>query len=174
MKKSTKIIFICLIAMIFCTIILSMQLVGSAYARYKTKVSNSDNARVARFNITQSGTIFDTIEASIADTTNEVTLEITNDSEVTVEYSVTITNVTGNIPMEFMKFELIAKDGSVPFTSEKKENGTTILSACRMPGNYTDSYTLRITWNLSTTEEALNYMGMVDYITVSVTATQVD
>ncbi len=173
MKKSTKIIFICLIAMIFCTILFSMQLVGSAYARYKTTVSNSDNARVAKFNITQSGTIFQEINVSFPRSEEEqpITLEIKNDSEVAVEYVVTVTNVTGNFPT--LQFVLKAADeNTAPITTSTHENGVSTNKVYRLPGNKTDTYTLDIT--LLEDENNLEYMGMVDYITISVTATQVD
>ncbi len=166
-------IFICLTALLLFLTILSTGLVASVYAKYRTTVNNSDNARVALFSITQEGTIFETIEASVApNTPQNVELIITNKSEVAVEYNLTITNTTRNIKP--LKFRLNAQGTSPVATAETGENGESILKARQVPGNHIDKYYLEIYWEESTNQEDdLAFMGMVDYITIAVAVTQV-
>lgn len=161
-------------AVILCVTLLSMHLAGGLYARYTTGKGDSNSAKVAAFNIEQEGTIFETIEAGVTPgTTKSAELIITNNSEVAVEYTLTVTNVTGTLPL---KFKLGPADGNQPsVAAESYENGISIDSARQIPGNHTDKYTLDIVWEPDANEEAdLALIGMVDYITVSVTATQID
>ncbi len=175
-KRSGKLnIFLCVAAALFCATLFSAHFTGGLYARYTTKSTGSDSARVAAFRITQEGTIFEEIEANVTPgTTESVTLTIKNNSEVVVDYTLTVTNVTGNIAP--LKFKLQAKDSNTQsVTAETHENGISVNKVRRAPGNHTDVYTLLIVWEKSDNEETdLAYVGLVDYITVSVTATQVD
>ena len=178
MKKARKAkvnIFMCIAAVLFCATLFSMHLVSDLYARYAESEKSSDSARVAAFSITQEGTIFDTIQAEVTPgTTQSAELTITNKSEVAMEYTLTVENVTGNLAP--LKFTLKNADADTPpVTTEKYENGLSITSARQIAGDHTDKYTLNIVWEPSAVEEDdLALMGMVDYITVSVTATQVD
>ena len=168
-------ILMCIVAVLLCATLFSMHLTGGLYARYTASMSGSDSARVAAFNITQEGTIFQTVEANVTPgTTQSAELTITNKSEVAMEYTLTVTNVTGNLAP--LKFTLNpADENTSPVTTESYENGISINSACQMPGEHTDKYTLNIVWEPSDNEEDdLALIGMVDYITVSVTATQID
>ncbi len=177
MGKERKVkgnIIMCTAALLLCATLFSMHLVGGLYARYTSSMSGSDSVRVAAFSIKQEGTIFETIEADVTPGTLQIaTLEITNKSEVAMEYTLTVTNVTGNITP--LKFKLRA-DGDTPsVTTESYENGISINSACRIPGEHTDKYFLDIVWEPSVREEDdLALIGMVDYITISVTAAQID
>ncbi len=173
-KRKVKVnIFMCTAAALLCATLFSMHLVGGLYAKYATGTRDSDSARVAAFSIEQEGTIFDTIEADVAPgTTQSAELTITNKSEVAMEYTLTVTNTTGNITP--LKFKLRA-DGATPsVATESYENGISINSACQIPGDHTDKYFLDIVWEPGDNEEDLEFIGMVDYITVSVTAAQID
>lgn len=167
-------ILMCTVAALLCATLFSMHLVGGLYAKYTATASGSDSARVAAFSIKQEGTIFETIEADVTPgTTQSAELTITNKSEVAMEYTLTVTNVTGNITP--LQFKLVPEDGSAPVTIDSHANGVSISGARRIPGEYTDTYTLHIVWDPSANEEDdLALIGMVDYITVSVTATQID
>jgi len=168
-------ILMCTVAVLFCATLFSMHLVSGLYARYTTGTSGSDGARVAAFRITQEGTIFQTIEANVVPgTTQSAELTITNKSEIAMEYTLKVTNVTGNLTP--LKFTLEpADENTSPITTERYENGISINSACQIPGEHTDKYILNIVWEPSANEEDdLALSGMVDYITVSVTAAQID
>lgn len=175
-KRSQKVnILMCTVAVLLCATLFSMHFTGGLYARYTASISGSDSARVAAFSLTQEGTVFQTIEADVTPgTTQNAELTITNKSEVAMEYTLTVTNVTGNITP--LKFTLNPADANTPpVTTESYENGISINSACQIPGNHTDNYTLNIVWELSENEaDDLALIGMVDYITVSVSATQID
>lgn len=175
-RRSGKLnILMCTVAVLLCATLFSMHLVGGLYAKYTVSASESDGARVAVFNIKQEGTIFQNIEADVLPgTTQSAELTITNKSEVAMEYTLTVTNVTGNLTP--LKFTLAPADANTPsVTTEKHENGISITTACQIPGDHTDKYTLNIVWEKSANEEDdLALIGMVDYITVSVTATQAD
>lgn len=165
-------------AALLCATLFSIHLVSGLYARYYTRSSGTAHARVARFKITGSGTVFtETIEtdATPGTTDTEYTIIIENDSEIKVEYTLTVTNTTGNLPLTF---ELNPKEVSgttaPAATTTKNEKGVSISKAVQEAGNHTDEYTLNIIWDNSDPEANLALMGMVDYITISVTVTQVD
>ncbi len=166
-KNKTKVnIPIRVAAVLLCLALFSMYLVTGLYARYATSVQSSDNARVAKFSIQGKGELITgSIEASlIPGESISATLLIENKSEVAVEYTVEVDNVTDNLPLSF---RMEKKDGSSP---DMQPNDTT-FKAQQIPGNHTDQYTLYIDWK----EDAdLSRMGMVDYITVTVTAAQID
>ncbi len=175
-RSKKKNISMYLLALLLCATLFSMPVVGSIYARYTTSKNSSGNVKVVAFNITQEGTIFNSIETKVAPgTTQSATLKITNKSEGAIKYTLTVKNVTGNIPQ--LKFTLKPANVNTPSVeAESYENGISINSAVRRTiGDYTDEYYLNIVWEASSSEEAdLALMGMVDYITISVTATQVE
>ncbi len=174
-ERNAKVnILMCTVAVLLCATLFSMHIVGGLYARYTKSTSGSNNARVAAFNITQEGTIFEAFEADIIPgETQSAELIIANKSEAAMEYTLTVTNVTGNL--EPLKFTLYSVDGTItPVSSESYENGISKYGVTQIPGEHTDKYRLNIIWEPSDKEKALESMGMVDYITVSVTATQVD
>jgi len=174
-ERNAKVnILLCAVAALLCATLFSMHFVGNMYAQYATSASGSDRARVASFNITQEGTIFETIEENIKPGTTQIAnLVITNESEVAMEYTLTVTNVTGNLPLKFTLNK--ADETTPPVTTESYEKGISINSACQIPGKYTDKYTLNIIWTPTDNEkDGFALIGMVDYITISVTATQID
>ncbi len=162
------------VAVLLCATLFSMYLVGGLYARYTTNMVGSDSASVAEFNITEEGTLFENVETNITPgETQGVSLIITNKSDVAMEYTLTVENVTDNI--EPLKFVLKSADGSVsPVPTDSHENGISINSVRQLPGEHTDNYTLNIVWEPTDEKDALARIGMVDYITVSITATQID
>ncbi len=169
-----------IVAVLLCATLASIHLVGGLYAKYTTSASGSDSARVAKFSITQkflnekNEEITQAIEAKVTPgTTQSVKLEIANKSEVAVEYALTVTNVTGNLPLKF-KLTPVSGNNAPAVTSESYQNGVSKCSAVQKPGNHTDKYNLQIDWTSSGDDSDLAYIGMVDYITISVTATQID
>lgn len=167
-------ILMCTVAVLLCATLFSLHFVSGLYAKYATNTNYDNSARVAEFNIKQEGTLFNTFEAEITPgETQSAELIITNKSEVAMEYTLTVTNKTGNLSP--LKFKLNAVDGTVtPVTTENHENGISVYGVSQIPGKHTDKYLLNIVWEPTDEEDALARIGMVDYITVSVTATQVD
>jgi len=155
-----------LAAVLFCLTLFSTYLVTGLFARYTTSAQSSDRARVARFSIKGDGDLSKTITAELAPGGfQDVILKIQNDSEVAVEYTVEVTNETKNLPLCLSQKK---EDGSF---SDSVEDSITFTDQ-QIPGSHIDSYTLRVYWPKGDNDLAL--MGMVDYITVKVTAVQID
>ncbi len=156
-------------------LILTTTLMG-AYASYTSTKSNDDNANVAQFSITEEGTIFQTFETYVMpDTQESLSLIIKNKSGTAVDYTLTVTNVSGNIKP--LRFALIAQEGTSPVTSQSYENGVSTFSVQNVAArDHTDNYTLKMVWNPSAEGEDydLSFIGMVDYITISVTTTSAE
>ncbi len=154
-------------ALLFCLTLFSTYLVTGLFARYTTSVQSSDQARVAKFSIKGEGDLLRTIAAELApgEDTN-VKLIIRNDSEVAVEYKIEVTRETSNLPLSFR----MVKDGTS--NSIEDVNGTITYTDQQVPGPHTDTYNLLIRWQKGANDLAL--MGMVDHITVKVTAVQID
>ncbi len=177
-KRHAKVnIFMCAAAVLLCATLFSTHLVGGLYAKYTTTATSTNDARVAKFSITQSflkdgSELSDIIKAEIKPgSTQSVHLKIENNSEVAVEYTIKLTNVTGNLPTLKMKLSPVGDTPEAALLSEG--NGDVEYSAIqKAPGNHTDEYTLDIVWE--PTSNDLDYIGMVDYITISVTAAQID
>lgn len=156
-------------AVLLCLTLVSTYLVSGLFARYAIRAQGSDSARVAKFSIEGSGTLMQTVKAELIPGKSETaTLIIQNNSEVAVEYTVTVTKVTNNLPLSF---RMEKKADSLTLDPTENANGIT-LTGQRLPGSYIDEYTLYIDWDSQNRDPAL--MGMVDYITVTVTAAQID
>lgn len=155
-------------AVLFCLTLFSTYLVTGLFARYTTSVQSSDQARVAKFSIKGEGDLSQTIAATLVpgeDT--DVKLVIRNDSEVAVEYKIEVTRETSNLPLSFRMVE----EGTS--NSIEDVNGTITYTDQQIPGPHADTYNLLIHWQAGTVND-LALMGMVDYITVKVTAVQID
>lgn len=152
-------------AVLLCLTLFSTYLVAGLFARYATSAQSNGNARVAKFSIAGGGMLSQSIEASlIPGESGTETIEIQNNSEVAVEYTVAVTNETENLPLSFR----MEKEGT---SSAVAVNGTPFTDQ-QLPGSHTDRYTLYIDWKAEDNDPAR--MGMVDRITVTVTAAQID
>ena len=165
-KNKTKInIPICAAAVLLCLALVTTYFVSGLFARYAASGQSSDNTRAAKFSI-EGGGVFS--QPVVADFTPGSSIEkefsVQNDSEVAVEYTIEVTNVTKNLPLQLS----MGKKGSVPAV---QKNDITFTEQ-KLPGSHTDNYTLRIEWPEKDNDSTL--MGKVDYIRVTVTATQID
>lgn len=128
---------------------------------------------MAKFSITGAGALSQPIAAELVPGgSQEIKLSIKNDSEVAVAYTVTVTNVTKNLPLTF---NLVAGNASpAALETQANEDGAT-FTAQQLPGSHTDEYLLTISWPTDAdADSSLAMMGMVDHITVTVTAAQID
>ncbi|MCQ2478824.1 MAG: hypothetical protein MJ091_06430, partial [Clostridia bacterium] len=96
-------------------------------------------------------------------------LEIDNRSEVAVEYTLTVQNETGNLPLTF-KFTNTATS-----TVEASAKDTCVLQNAMAAGG-TVNYTMNAVWEVSgaAEDENLQYMGMIDYIVITLEVVQID
>lgn len=154
--------------------IISTWMVCGLFARYTNSAQSSDSARVAKFSIdakvTENGeSQSHPITAVLKPGDNQTAvIEVENKSEVAVRYRVDVTNVTKNLPLDISMKKIKEEDGS-----PEETNGES-FTVDELPGEYTDKYKLTIAWPESEGNNALEKMGMVDYIKVTVTAEQTD
>ena len=160
MNRQPKInIPMCAACVLLCLTLFSFHMSGGLYARYTTSAFGSDSARVARFDVSEDGASFsEELLMEIAPGVVTRTIHVVNSSEVAISYQVTIENVTNNIPFQFSINE-----------GDPVENQC--VAALHMEPNSSDSVTIRVIWD---EEGALQYMGMVDLIQLSIRAEQVD
>jgi len=154
-------------AVLFCLTLLSTYLVTGLFARYAVTAQSSEQARVAAFSITGAGALEKTITAMVSPgETTDVKLIINNNSEVAVEYEIEVSKETENLPLS-----LELKEGNTSLATATGKDKITFKDQ-KAPGNYKDEYDLKIKWEAGRDDVAR--MGMVDYIAVTVTATQID
>ena len=149
----------CLAAILLCLTLFSFYLCGGLYARYTTSDSGEDAARVARFDVSEDGAYFSKnllIETAPGRVEREIV--VTNNSEVAVAYTFTIKKKKKNIPYSF------SVDDSEPMLNE-------CSVTCYLKPNSTERISIVAEW---AEEGALKYMGMVDLITLTISAQQVD
>ena len=72
-----------------------MHLTGGLYAKYTAKGNGSDEARFAKFDVDIKGNGADAIDVSYTTTSDSCTINVTNDSEVAVEYTLSVSGVSG-------------------------------------------------------------------------------
>lgn len=163
-------ISLCIAAVMFCLTLFSTYFVSGLYASYTSSGQNTNDARVAIFSVKGGGALTKPIDAKLVPgEVSETSLIITNSSEVAVDCTIEVTNVTKNLPLKFC----VTKEGSTPDESAWKDNGCT-LAMQQLPAGGGTAYTLHIKWVNQDAQQDLDLMGQVDYITVTVTATQVD
>jgi hypothetical protein len=167
------------VMVLFILMLVSVVCLPGLSARFFTSASQINQARVATFNIdfrygttTWTQTLQGLIRPSKTGDDNGSTLNIVNKSEVAVTYDIIIKRVTSNI--EPLEIALYNSMGTLQ-PSEETDNSKT-YSVQAAPVGQTDTYGLRLDWAEDTEGEDSNlqYMGMVDYYTITVTATQVD
>jgi len=163
--KTNKNIPIYAAAVMLCLTLLSSYVVSGVYASYATNSRTNENARVAKFSVEGDGVLLRPIEAKLSPGESlKETLNIHNNSEVTVEYTLTVSSATNNLPLHFK----VTKTGA---SLEQEGNDITITNQ-QLPGSHVDQYELDIEWGAGDNDPAV--MGMVDYIAVTVTAVQID
>lgn len=146
-------------AVLLCLTLISIAMMSGFYAKYISTGEGSDEARVAKFEVTQTATCFSEdmeIKASPGEVSQRE-IKVENKSEVAIRYIIRIENVTGNIPLEF------TVDGA-----EATADGAFVGA---MEPNSNETYTMKINWNKT---NAQLYIGMVDLVRVTLTAEQID
>lgn len=145
-----------LAGILFCLTLFSMHLTSGLYARYTSSASGSDSARVARFDVTADELSFsETIPAEIAPgESNKQTINVKNNSETAIRYTISVENITDNLPLTF------------------SVGGDANSQTLELDAGKTADCAVTVSW--PDTSDALKYMGMVDLITVTMTAEQID
>ena len=143
-------------------VLVSLYLVCGLYAKYTSSATGSDTARVAKFDILAEGKVGEEmIGADLAPGEElNIQLKVQIKSEVAVEYTISVNNVTKNLPLTF-KMGGTVYEGGGEFTERLEANGADLMI-----------YNLTVSWP----EEynSSEYAGLVDMIKVSVSASQID
>ncbi len=149
----------CVACVLLCLTLFSFHLCGGLYARYTSTDFGSDTARVAQFDVSEESACFtkDFLVETVPGITTQ-TITVVNNSEVTVAYKVTVENTTKNIPFAFSVNE-----------SEPVEDLCSVV--CYLEPKSTSNITVSAIWS---EDGALQYMGMVDLVKLSIRAEQVD
>ena len=143
-------------AVLLILVMLSTSMVAGRYARYTSSASGNDSARVAKFRVTESGELKTTFIVKISPGKSvDKTITVANDSEVAVEYEIIARNEHNNLPLQFQLM-----DGETP------------VDAAQLAPGKTKDLTFRIIWEAGYTSDS--YIGMVDTIQLTITATQID
>ena len=166
-------------AVLLIMVLVSTHMVSGLFARYTTTASGSDGARVAKFQITESllnedDSVFTSVAAGVVPNVPcEVEVAVDNASEVAVTYEIAVGKASDNLPLKFyvipdeggaVNLETIAASAqSTPYSFSGSINPTT-----------TKTYSMYVLWTPANEAEALANMGMVDMITLELSATQID
>lgn len=150
-RRSNWILY--LAGILFCLTLFSMHLTSGLYARYSATVSGEDGARVARFSIQQSGELSQVMVMDVYPGFNkDYTIKLKNESEVAVNYTVSVERLTNNLPLT-----ITWTDASGSFAANSEDEVT---------------HTLKVSWPATENDEALSYE--VDALRVIVHAEQID
>lgn len=154
-------------ALLLCLTCLTTSMVAGLYARYTMTSGGSSAARVAKFSINETN-YYDSVTLNVAMVPGESvnkSVSVTNNSEVSVHYSVTIRNTTRNLPLH------LTVGGADQTSAFNSDSGYTI-AADLAPNGSSTSLSFSINWPAAQTSSG--YSGMVDEVTVAVTAAQID
>lgn len=161
-NRKPHVIVLRLAAVLLILVTLSTSMVAGRYARYTTTASGSDSARVAKFLVTETNTdglFTQNVSINVAPgLTSRNTIDVTNSSEVAVNYCIDVNNTYENLPLKF-EIKVGEATHAIPFTGAIAPNSSA-------------TYTLLTTWN--STDNSIDYAGKVDLIQVTLDAIQID
>lgn len=157
-NKKTPVVFY-LSFVLLCAVLITTHMMSGLYARYTTRATSSDSARVAKFRVTDTLTVTDSkgyevhsftmIEDSlIPGESTTYAFAVQNDSEVAVRFSVRGEASINNLPLEMSPVTITL----APNTSENVQ--------------------FVVSWPASKNDPA--YGDMIELIEIFVTAEQID
>lgn len=143
-------------AVLLILVMLSTSMVAGRYARYTTTAYGSDSARVARFSVTEEGSLFQTVPMKVRPGSNiPAQVVVTNNSEVAVAYSIEVVNHYNNLPLTF-----------------KLQDGEAAVDTANLAPGEVKTLKLLILWDEIKSDD--KYIGMVDLIDLTIHVTQID
>ncbi|MCQ2516242.1 MAG: hypothetical protein MJ094_05205 [Saccharofermentans sp.] len=173
-KREDKLIILVyrVVAGLVCAVLITTSIVSGLFAKYTSTGSANDYSRVAKFDVLGEGVLTEPILISLAPSDEGrfvADISVNSDCEVAVACSVTIDNQYQNIVP--LQFELRQKSGDDYIDSD----GVTTFTydpASEDGAQY--GLFLYVPEDENTPDSNLRYRGMVDYLIVNVTATQID
>lgn len=161
-QKENKIIYAAIV--LLSLVLVSFWLLSNMYARYTTQTEGSDSARVAKFNVTETGTATQRVKIDDAYPGFEKTYDVsvTNNSEVALDYVMEIKNKYENLPLQFQMLnnendEITSKSETIAATDHEAH-----------------SYKLKINWQKNAESQNPDYAGKTDVIEITLKAVQKD
>lgn len=154
---------------LLCLVMITTHMTAGLYARYTSSGSGEDSARVAKFEVTQSGTLTENMALSVkpGDESDQKpgqeagNIEVTNNSEVAVAYTIHIKIATNNL-----------KDLKLFVPSQENTPTRDMTFTGNISPNSTRTFEIRSWWPL--TQDSLDYRGMVDKLEITLKAEQID
>ena len=151
-----------LAGVLLCLTLFSMHLTSGLYARYAASASGGDSARVAKFDIAQKGTLSELLLLDVYPGFSAAyDIQLNNHSEVAVSYTVSVEQLTNNLPLE------LTWDGMVMSDNAAASSGTFEANTQDM-----EKYTLNVSWPKGVNDDAYSYE--LDALRVVVRVAQVD
>lgn len=135
---------------------------GVTFSGYVTEAYGSDSARVAKFEVSESGHMFASVPTSnlYPGAVDDYDIKVENNSEVAIRYTITPINTTKNLPLDFYVVKQVGDQEVVIKTG-----------AILAPGEE-DTYSLKIVWPVA--HNSVEYAGQVDRIQLGLRAEQID
>lgn len=148
-KNNKKVNFLKIAKIILFTVILTIYPISNIYAKYISKDGASQNATVAKFDVSESFVAEETFPVSIrpGEQVNREIL-INNNSDVAIKLTISVENVTNNLPLSFAG----VNQEILPNTEQK--------------------VTVGVIWDKN--EKSPDYAEMVDVIKLVIRAEQID
>lgn len=164
------------LAVLLCLVMTSFWLMCNVYAKYSAEASGEDGARVAKFEVTETGKDGTELTKQIKmdvcpGFTQNYKVSVTNNSEVAITYVMNVENKYGNLPL---RFRMLDENGN-EITSERAD-----ISA---KDQMEHVYQLEISWPVDAESSAASgnadlrssdYAGKVDVIEITLKAVQKD
>lgn len=149
----------CAAAVLLCLTMFSFHFTGGLYAKYISRGSGADSARVAAFKVETTGNAGDGIAVDCYSATSDTfTITVKNESEVAVHYTITVT------------VENAYKD-AVKVDYDANSTGDLAVGAAAVDSTITFSVT---DWKKITAAETGNTASAAVGFTVTVDAVQID
>ena len=157
-----------LVCVLLMMVLVTTGIVSGQLARYITSAAGTDYARVAEFDITQTGTLTESFTLPIAPGGSiQRAVTVRNSSEVAVNYRIAVSNPEDNLPLEFSAVD----SGNTPLTLTGSGNAVELAGSLAQGGD-SETYTLTIRWKDGYTDDF--YAGKVDLIRITLIAEQAD
>ena len=171
-KKSRKPVYynipMTMACVLFCLTLFTTHFTGGLYARYTATDTADDAARVAKFSVKhllkENAEERTQLNVVMVPGQYKYTVDVTNNSEVDVNCTITLENTTDNLPLQLKVYKEGASDVEI-------DAATAVYSGNLDANSGTTTYVLCVTFPQ---ENANSYINMLDVVEFSVLTEQID
>lgn len=152
-----------ILAVLLCLVLISFWMMSNIYAKYSTQASGSDDARVAKFDITEAilddnSVVSEELSFDLAPGEKKLyEVQVTNESEVAVEYSISAESRYNNLPLKIEMLDKNQKTIEKDYLSANEKSPST--------------YYIKVSWPK---EQSEDYMGRTDLLVIALKAVQIN